>query len=68
VNRIPANGEKVVCPQFSGVGIIQSVKVLKCLANVVWPSGLRTWTPLEELEPADALTGASPTASVGSKP
>lgn len=57
MNRISTVGDRVTSSQFLGTGTVQGVRVLKYMANVVWPNGLRTWTPLEDLQ--DASSGSS---------
>jgi hypothetical protein len=51
MNHVPKVGERVECPpRFTGVGIVEAVKVLRYMARVKWPSGVVGWLPLEELQ------------------
>jgi hypothetical protein len=62
MNFIPKNGTRVTAAGFRGIGTVESVRVLRCMATVRWPGGLRTRVPLEDLQeaPPDASGSTTP--------
>lgn len=61
MNSIPKNGTRVTAAGFRGIGVVESVRVLRCMATVRWPRGLRTTVPLEDLQEASPdASGSTP--------
>ena len=55
MNRLPANGERVVGPGRSGIGVVEKVKILKHLVLVRWSVRSTAWMPIEDLIPEEHI-------------